>query len=187
MSESTTPAVNSRDTWRAASPITWTATAFLAMSSMCPMETRSRCDIERFGLPQDLFPDAQVQELGGDQVHPTALQQPGRLALHADEIESRNVTWLELHQDIDVAVRAEVVAACRAEQRQPRDTVPLAERPDGATVDDRCGLMTSSMLPPSRHVPRHILEYAEGPRLGEARYFFRSRATRFAKSPPPIG
>ena len=29
-----------------------------------------------------------------------------------DEAESRHVTWLELHQDIDVTVRAEVVAEC---------------------------------------------------------------------------
>jgi hypothetical protein len=100
------------------------------------------------GLPPDhLFPNAHVQELGGDQVHATALQQPGQLALHADEVEPRHVTGLEFHQHIDVAVRAEVVAQCRSEPRQSRDTVPLAERPDGTAVNDRVRAHDASRIP----------------------------------------
>jgi len=46
------------------------------------------------------------------------------------------VTGLELHQHVDVAVGPEVVTKHRAEQRQPRDMVSLAERRGGAAVDD---------------------------------------------------
>jgi hypothetical protein len=45
-----------------------------------------------------------------NQIHATALQQPGQLALHAGKAESRNAIGLELHQPVDVGVRAEVVA-----------------------------------------------------------------------------
>ena len=42
---------------------------------------------------------------------------------------------MELHQHVDVAVGAEVVAKDRAEQGQTRDVMPLAERRHRATVD----------------------------------------------------
>jgi hypothetical protein len=48
---------------------------------------------------------------------------------------SRNVIWLELHQNIDVAGWAEVIAENRPKHRQPRDMVPLTKRLDGAAVD----------------------------------------------------
>jgi len=60
------------------------------------------------------------------------------------------VTGLEFHQHINVAVRAEVVAEYRSEQRQSRDTVPLAERPDGTAVDDQVRAHDRSMIPPPR-------------------------------------
>jgi hypothetical protein len=46
-------------------------------------------------------------------------------------------TWprLELNEDVDVALRTEVVAKHRAEERQLADVVPLAELGDASTVD----------------------------------------------------
>jgi hypothetical protein len=77
------------------------------------------------------------KNLAVNQVHPAALQQCGELALHADEVQARNVIRLELHQHIDVAVRVEVIAEHRSKHGQPRDMVPLAERFDGAAVNDQ--------------------------------------------------
>jgi hypothetical protein len=42
---------------------------------------------------------------------------------------------LELHQDVDVAVGAEIVPKDRAKQSQPRDVMPLAERRHRVTID----------------------------------------------------
>jgi len=110
--------------------------------------TRSRGDIKRFSVPQDPFPDARVQEFRSDQINPAAVQQSGQLALHTDEAQARNVTRLELHQHIDVAVGVEVIADRRSKQRQPRDMVPLAERLDGASVDGQVGSHDTLMIPP---------------------------------------
>lgn len=63
------------------------------------------------------------------------------------------MTWLEFHQYIDVAVRSKIVAECRAEQRQPRDTVPLAECPDGVAVDDQVWAHAVHHTAVDRHVP----------------------------------
>ena len=62
---------------------------------------------------------------------------------------SRNVTGLEFHQHIDVAVGAEVIAEYGSEQCEPRDVVPLAEHSDGIAVDGQVRAHVASMIPPS--------------------------------------
>ena len=63
------------------------------------------------------------------------MQQSRELALDADEVEARNMADLKLHQDVDVAVGAEIVPKNGAKQSQPRDVMPSAERRHRVTID----------------------------------------------------
>ena len=112
-------------------------TAFLVMSSMCPTYTRSRGDIEPARLlgarVRGYARSGTWASRGLLDAHPT----PRQLALDADELETRHVTRLELHQHIDVALRTEVVAERRTKQRQARDVTSLAKRAGCCPVDDQ--------------------------------------------------
>jgi hypothetical protein len=63
------------------------------------------------------------------------LQESRELALDGDEVQAGNVTRLEFHQDVDVAIRSKVVAKYRAEQGQTPDVMPSAECRYGVSVD----------------------------------------------------
>jgi hypothetical protein len=103
------------------------ADAFLAMSSMCPTETRSRGDIQRFGARQDLIANSRVEELRRNHIDSPALQESGELAFHAYEVETWNVASLKFDQYVNVAIRAEVVAKNRSEQRESLNAVASTE------------------------------------------------------------
>jgi hypothetical protein len=67
-----------------------------------------------------------AQEAGRVQVHPAA-EEHGELVLEGEEAEARNVAFLELHEDVHVARRSEVVTESGAEEGEPADVVPAAE------------------------------------------------------------
>ena len=68
-------------------------------------------------------------------VHTTPVQQLGKLALDADELQAGYVAWLKLHEHVHIAVRAEVVTQDGPEQGQTRDVMPAAEGRHGLTID----------------------------------------------------
>ncbi len=111
------------------------STAFRAMSSMWPRYATSRCDIQRFSASQDLIAESRIESLRRHQVDTTPVQQLRQLPLDADKPETWHMTGLELHQNVDVAVGAKVLAKDRPEERQPADVVPPAERRDGIAVN----------------------------------------------------
>ena len=49
------------------------------------------------------------------------MQQSRELALDADEVETRDMAGLELHQHVNVTVGAEIVPKDGAKQSQPRN------------------------------------------------------------------
>ena len=100
-----------------------------------PTYTRSRGDKKWLGAAQDLIANAGIERLRRQHVDPPAMQQSRELALDADEFEARNIAGLELHQDVDVAVGAEIVPKDGAKQSQPCDVMPSAERRHRVTID----------------------------------------------------
>ena len=56
-----------------------------------------------------------------------APQQVAQFSLHGDEFQPRNMSGLELHEDVHVALIGEVVAEHRSEERQAADVVASAE------------------------------------------------------------
>src|SRR5688572_25026764 len=113
--------------------------ALRAASSMWRSATVSRSfgrsrRIHVLGFRQHRVPKITTQAAGRMQVH-TPPQHPGQLFLQRHEAEPRNVLWLELHKDVDVARRCEVVPQHRPKQRQPRDVVPAAQVAQRLMVD----------------------------------------------------
>ena len=90
------------------------------------------------------------------------------VTLYAAEADvARHVLRLELHQHVDVAVGAEVVAEDGAEQRHPADAVAAAERGDGLAVDRNPGGHGRCACCLGRCGPGRILP-AFGPRIEAA-------------------
>ena len=86
----------------------------------------ARLDIHLLRFLQHLVTEVLAQRVRRVQVH-AASQDPRQLLLHREEGESRGLSWLELDQDIDVAVRREVITQDRTEERQRRGySVPRA-------------------------------------------------------------
>ncbi len=56
-----------------------------------------------------------------------ASDHPCQFILHGDELKPGCVSGIELHQNVHVAVRPEIIAQHRAEQGQPPDMMPPAE------------------------------------------------------------
>jgi hypothetical protein len=76
-----------------------------------------------------------VSRLWRHHINTPAVQQSRELALDADEVETRNMAGLKLHQDAVVTVGAEIVPKDGAEQSQPCDVMPPAERRHRVTID----------------------------------------------------
>lgn len=61
------------------------------------------------------------------------------LIFHGQEGEPRNVTGLELHEDVDIALRSEVGSQNRTEQRELPDMMTATERRDRLLVHGKLG------------------------------------------------
>ena len=83
------------------------------------------------------------------QVDPAPEHLP-ELVPQGEEGQARDVTWLELDQDVNVAVRSKVTPQDRAEKRQPADVVLAAERRYISIVDTnvRAHRLASPILHP---------------------------------------
>jgi hypothetical protein len=102
---------------------------------MCPTYTTSRGDIQRFGGAQYVVSNPRVEELRGDHINATTMQELGRLALDTNELEARHVAGLKFHQHVDITLWTEILAKDGTEQRQPDDVMPSTEGRDGLAVD----------------------------------------------------
>jgi len=76
-----------------------------------------------------------VQEARGHQVHRAPPKELRQLALHPHESQPGRVAWLELDEDIDVALRSEVLSQDGPEEGKPPDVVPAAESFQFGLVD----------------------------------------------------
>jgi len=86
------------------------STASRAWSSMWRRHTfASRSDVLHLGFCQRPVAEMTAQELWRVQVNFTP-QDPAKLSLHAEEFQTRSVTWLELHQNIHVTPCCKVTA-----------------------------------------------------------------------------
>src|SRR4051794_33936718 len=95
----------------------------------------SRLGILNLGFRQDLIAEVRAEETGCVQIHLPA-QNPRELLLHRKEREAGHVTGLEFHQDVDVALRPEIVPENGAEERQSADVVVAAEIDDLLPIDE---------------------------------------------------
>jgi hypothetical protein len=68
------------------------------------------------------------------QVDATA-DQCRQLVLQIDEGKPRHMTVLEFHEDVDVAIGAEVVSQHGTEERKPPDVMPSAKIGDALAID----------------------------------------------------
>jgi hypothetical protein len=80
--------------------------AIFAASIMCNMRTRSSACILHLGGAHHLVAEVRAQILRRTQIYLTPAQQGGQIGLHARKAyEPGDRTGLELHQEIDIAVR----------------------------------------------------------------------------------
>ena len=76
---------------------------------MWPTNSASSCGKLHLGARQNSLADARIQALEREQVDAPPAEQPREVLLEGVEPkEARDVTRLELHEDIDVACRTEV-------------------------------------------------------------------------------
>jgi len=84
--------------------------------SLCRL-TRSSCrDMKKPRFGQHLAAEERVQARGRVEVH-AAAEHVGELRLHAERAEPGSEPLFKLHQDVDVALGAEIAPKRRAEQR----------------------------------------------------------------------
>lgn len=93
-------------------------------ATIAPIARGSGCLTESSGV-----------RLSEDHIYAPALQESGELAFHAHEVETWNVARLKFDQYVNVAIRAEVVAKNRAEQRESLDAVASTECRHGIPID----------------------------------------------------
>src|SRR5262245_30248198 len=106
-----------------------------AWSRMCARQTRaSCCGIDRLGLGQHSIAEVGTQEARSVEVHLPA-EDLAELFLNGEKGEPRHVPWLELDQDVDVALGPEVLPQHRTEEGEPADVVLATEGGDGLPVD----------------------------------------------------
>ena len=116
----------------------------------CPSASCS--EIQGFGLRQDLVAEVAAEEARRVEVHLPA-EDRRELRLHREEAEAGHEAGLELHQDVHVAFRREVVPQDRSEERQAPDVVAPAECCDRLGVDGEPGchdrILASAPLRPA--------------------------------------
>src|SRR4051794_11703766 len=88
---------------------------------------RSLRDVQRLCGRQDLTAESRTQGLRSDHIDAPALQKARQFALDNDEVQTWRVPGLKLHQHVDVAVRAKIVAKRRAEDGEALDVILVAE------------------------------------------------------------
>src|SRR3954465_2963996 len=109
--------------------------ALRAASSMCCSRTRSSGrDILILGFPNDSIPEVATERSGCVQVDATA-NQCRQLVLQIDEGKPRHMTVLEFHEDVDIAIGAEVLSQHGTEKRKPPDVMPSAKIGDALAID----------------------------------------------------
>jgi hypothetical protein len=86
----------------------------------------SCCDIQVFGFGEDLVSEVAAQEARGIEID-SAAKDGRKLILHGEERKAWSVSRLELHEDVHVAVGAEVGTQHRAEQGKAPDMMTPAE------------------------------------------------------------
>src|SRR5690349_960459 len=102
---------------------------------MCASESLASCrDILNFGLAQGFIAEVVAQEPRCVQVD-AASENPRELILHGEEGETRRAPREELDEHVDIAVRPEIVAQDRSEERELPDAVTAAESSDFLAVD----------------------------------------------------
>src|SRR5882724_2115060 len=109
---------STRLAWRSARVVFCTsAAASRAWSSMCrsPMAS-SCCVIQYLGLFQDGIPEIPAEKLRGIEVYLPS-DDVGQLHFHVKKCQTWHMAWLKLDEDINVTIRAEIIAQDRAEQR----------------------------------------------------------------------
>jgi len=80
------------------------------------------------GFSQDLVLEIATQFIWRPQIHFSAPQQIRQFEFHTRELKvAGNMAWFEFHQEINVALRPEVVSQRRAEQREFAYVMPPAE------------------------------------------------------------
>src|SRR5712691_8457783 len=77
----------------------------------------SCCVIQYLGLCQDGIPEIPAEKLRGIEVYLPS-DKVGQLRFHVKKCETWHMAWLKLDEDINVTVRAEIIAQDRAEQRE---------------------------------------------------------------------
>jgi len=86
--------------------------------------------MQRNGILQHAVAKVGTDRQRGQKVHLSTQDLP-QLDLHAGEAnQSRNVTRLELHEHVDVALLSKVLPKDRAEEREPTCVMPTAEVDD---------------------------------------------------------
>lgn len=114
--------------------------AFRDASSMCRTRTSSPwTGILNRGVGQDVVAEEAAQGSWRVQID-LAPEHRGQLVLQLEERESRSLPGLELDEDVDVALRPEVLAENGPEQRELADRVALAEVRDPSLVDAKAGV-----------------------------------------------
>ena len=82
-------------------------------------------------LGQHSIPDTSIKKLQREQIDLAPAQQYGKFFLHVIKADkTRRLPWLEFYQNIDVAVRPEVIAEYGPKQRQAANVVFSAETCD---------------------------------------------------------
>jgi hypothetical protein len=94
----------------------------------------SRRVILNSGLRQHAVPEVGAEELGGVELD-ALVEEVGELSLQAEEGQAGDVAGFELDEDVDIAVRAEVLAQDRAEEGEAADVVPATEGLEAAAGD----------------------------------------------------
>lgn len=94
----------------------------------------SRRDKDILRLGEDLVSEVSAEEARGVQVDGSA-EDGGEFVLHGEEREAGGGAGLELDEDVDVAVGAEVIAEHGAEESEAPDAVAAAEVGEGLARD----------------------------------------------------
>jgi hypothetical protein len=95
---------------------------------MCRIRIRSSGVIADLGIFQDFVPKVPAQLKRGAEVDFPAGEQLGQLPFHSGHCQHPDVaTGHEFDEDIDIAVRAEIISQYRTEQGKALDLVPNAE------------------------------------------------------------
>jgi hypothetical protein len=78
------------------------------------------------GISEDLVAEVAAQKSGRIEINSSA-KNGRQFVLHSEEVQAGNVSGLEFHDHIYVAVRLKIIAQDRTEKREPADVMTAAK------------------------------------------------------------